>query len=392
MPGTLFPPINCGKLAISLLWALLIFIPSAQLSLKFFGVSFTGAYFLILFAVGTAILQIEARDAWAQEVQRRELWLCLAWLGLMTAALVILYPVAQSGALGRGSDRDEALALGIQAILDGRYPYYERTQFGGRLTPMPGALLLGAPFHLAGSVVAQNLIYGAACVFFAVRALRGLRTRVLLAGLLTLGNVAFMQDYVTGGDYVLNAMYVAVAVFVCAGVLERPGSSKTALALAAIFLGVAICSRPVYLVAAVAVAAYAVRRLGLRDGAGFAAVVAVTAAAVAGPFALYDFGAFMPSNIIGWIPRPYEPVLIVAPAAAVAVSLFPAFRNMDAWGLLAVITAALAVVLIPGAILRGGAGHISTPYLAPLGLYGSMILAARLRDARSRADRPPVPV
>lgn len=347
---------------------------------------------MILFAVGTAILQIEARDAWAQEVQRRELWLCLAWLGVMTAGLVILYPVAQSGVLGRGSDRDEALALGIQAILDGRYPYYERTQFGGRPTPMPGAFLLGAPFHLAGSVVTQNLIYGAACVFLAVRALRGLLTRVLLAGLLTLGNVAFMQDYVTGGDYVLNAMYVAVAVFTCAGVLERPGSSKTALALAAIFLGVAICSRPVYLVAAVAVAAYAVRRRGLRGGIGFAAVVAVTAAAVAGPFALYDFGAFVPSNLAGLIPQPYQWVLIIMPATAAAVGLLPAFRHMDAWGVLTVITAALAVMLIPGAILRGGAGYISTPYLAPLGMYGSVILAARLREARSRADRPPVPV
>jgi hypothetical protein len=154
--------------------------------------------------------------------------------------------------------------------------------------------------------------------------------------------------YVTGGDYVLNAMYVAFAVFVCAGVAERPGSSKTALALAAIFLGVAICSRPVYLMAGFAVAAYAVRRRGLRDGAGFAAVLAVTAA---------------------------------------AISLLPAFRNMDAWGVLTVITAAPAVML---RILRGGAGYISTPYLAPLGLYGSVILAARLRDARSSADQTPV--
>jgi hypothetical protein len=195
MSNLVYAIIRFNRLALPFFWALLIFIPSAQLSLKFFGVFFTGAYFLILFAVGAAILQIEARDAWAQEVQRRELWLYLAWLGLMTAALAILYPVAQSGVLGRGSDRDEALALGIQAILDGRYPYYERTRFGGRPTPMPGALLLGAPFHLAGSVVAQNLVYGAVCVFLAVRALRGLRTRVLLAGLLTLGNVAFMQDY-----------------------------------------------------------------------------------------------------------------------------------------------------------------------------------------------------
>lgn len=374
--------INIKNLKYSLLISILLFFPTVQVVSKFFGTLFLAFYLFFLFISLLSVFEIESRSDLADVVKRRERLLAAAWLGLMAAALAILYPVAQSGLLGRGSDRDEALMLGVQALLDGRYPYYERTQFGGRLTPMPGAFLLGAPFHLAGSVVAQNLFYGAICVFLAARVLAPLRTRWLLLPLLTLGNAAYMQDYTTGGDFILNALYVAVAMFFCARAVDDPASGVKTLALSAAFLGLVICVRPVYVVAAVAVVAYAAGRRGWRWGAVCALTTGAVAALVIAPFALYDWNAFVPSNVINIIPAPFAWARYAMPAAAILVSLSPLFMRMDVWGLLTTVAVALGVMLIPGAFMRGTAGYDSFAYCAPVGLYGAMALAARWSASR----------
>ncbi len=74
----------------------------------------------------------------------------------VTVILLVLYPLANSGRLGPGSDRDEALDQATTSLLRGEYPYYQVTYLNNPITPLPGALLLAAPFvALTGSSIGQ---------------------------------------------------------------------------------------------------------------------------------------------------------------------------------------------------------------------------------------------
>ncbi|QCG92159.1 hypothetical protein [Azospirillum sp. TSH100] len=376
-----------GKGPVVTVLALLLFVPSAELAVKFLGWPLTGAYAVGLVLAGAVIFAIERHDRLAPLVQRREWLLAAGWILVMAVLLAVVYPLAQSGVYGRGSDRDEALTAGIQALLDLRYPYYERTYFGGRLSPMPGALFLGLPFHLMGSVAIQNFVYGAGCILLAARALSGWRTRWLLLPLLTLGNIAFLQDYVTGGDFVLTSLYVGVAVWVNAGAIERGEGGPSAMAKAA-FLGLALCSRPIYAVAAVALAAHALRRQGLRSAAAFALTAGTAAAILILPFYLYDPAAFLPSHILNFMPPPLRWLDTALPAAALLLATLPVVRPMDVWGLFAVTAAALGLILVPGAAVRMATDNPSLYYLAPPALYAAAALLGRMgRREKDRAGK-----
>lgn len=366
-------------------FALLLFVPSAELAVKFLGWPLTGAYAIGLVMVAATIFAIEGCDRSALFVQRWEWLLATGWLLAMVVMLAAVYPLAQSGIYGRGSDRDEALTVGIQALLELRYPYYERTYFGGHLSPMPGALFLGLPFHLMGSVVIQNFVYGAGCILLAARALSGWRTRWLLLPLLTLGNIAFLQDYVTGGDFVLTGLYVGVAIWVNTGAIERGEGGPSAMAKAA-FLGLTLCSRPIYAVAAAALAAHALRRQGARWAAAFALTAGTAAAAVILPFYLYDPVAFLPSHILAFMPPPLRWLDVALPAAALLLATLPAVRPMDVWSLFAVTAAALGLILVPGAAVRMALDNPSLYYLVPPALYAAAALLGRMgQQGKGRA-------
>lgn len=373
-PAAKNSPMIVGLLAL----ALLLFIPSVELAVKFLGWPLTGAYAVGLVLAIAAVFASERHDRLALFVHRRERLLAIGWLLTMAAMLVVIYPLAQSGSFGRGSDRDDALTVGIQALLELRYPYYERTYAGGRLSPMPGALLLGLPFHLMGSVVIQNAVYGVGCILLAARALVGWRTRWLLLPLLTLGNIAFLQDYVTGGDFVLTSLYVGVAAWVNAVAIERGEGGPSAMAKAA-FLGLTLCSRPIYAVVGVALAAYALRRQGVRRAAVFACVTGTVAAVLLLPFFLYDPAAFLPSHILHFMPPPLRWLNTALPVAALLLAALPAVRTMDVWGLFMVVASALGLILVPGAAVRMATGNPSLYYLVPPSLYAAVALLGWMR-------------
>ncbi len=90
---------------------------------------------------------------------RRTLLFCvLAGVALLTTAFAVVYPIADSGVVAGGSDRDEALDIAVEELLNGRYPYHRRTEVSGphalggtRISPLPGSFLLATPFVLFGA-------------------------------------------------------------------------------------------------------------------------------------------------------------------------------------------------------------------------------------------------
>lgn len=341
------------------------------MTVKYGGVPLTLAYAAVLAAAGMVIAAVQ-RGARLPAGRWQAAALALA----LTAAFAVLYPLAQSGLLGPGSDRDEALSIAIQALLDGRFPYGGRTYLGGPVTPLPGALLIGMPFHLLGAVAVQNVAVTLAVVLALGRTLRELPARWLLPGVVTLVNPGFMQDYVTGGDYAVNALYVGAALW--GAVRAVDGGVPWRMAAAAALLGVAVCSRPVYGVAVVILAAHGWHRRGPAAGLGPGALAAGVALALALPFYLHDPAGFSPLHVTGKLPPGAWPLEVVLPVLAAVAAAVLCRRPLTPARLFTALAAGVGIMLVPAAAVmawQGGGASLQAwtrpfTYALPAVLYG----------------------
>ena len=162
----------------------------------------------------------------------------LAGLVALVALFVVLfvYPRANVHVGDRGSDSDDALDLAAHAMLEGRYPYSQRTYLGNPIAQLPGAVLLALPFVALGSAAYQALMWWPA---FAVR-LRFESSNLRSTGVavaLVLSSVAAWHALATGGDGLTNGIYVALATLM---VLHRPQAGW------AVVWGVTLASRAVF--------------------------------------------------------------------------------------------------------------------------------------------------
>lgn len=216
--------------------------------------------------------------------------LALASFAALALLFAVAYPIVQSGTYGAGSDGDEALEIAVRELLAGRYPYAVRTYLGNPISPLPGSLLLGAPFVLLGSGALQNLFW-LLVLFVAVgRRLGDERWALLLLWLLW-STPAFLHKFVTGYDYVANSLFVLLFAWGLIRAAPERGGLRWAAALA---LGVALSSRANFLLLAPLVYTQLVQRAGWRMATGLGAAVAASFAAITLPFYLHDPAGFTP--------------------------------------------------------------------------------------------------
>lgn len=271
----------------------------------------------------------------ARRVAARHLpW--LAGLALLLAVLfALVYPAADRGVLGGGSDRDEALDLAVRALAAGEHPYRLRTYLGNPITPMPGALLLASPFVALGGAALQGLFWVPALALALGRALRDRGAGVLLAAAAVALCPEALRDLLGGGDLFVSAAYVTVALVLA---MDAAGgrSPRWAAAAASVLLGVALSSRPNFaLLFPLALAGLA--RAGGGRGAWMGALAAASFAAVTAPLYLADPAGFSPLHTADKL-RQFEQVLPHAAAwvtgataaAALLLALRPANRRVDA--------------------------------------------------------------
>ena len=97
----------------------------------------------------------------------------VAWFVLLFALLAgafdALYPISLRHTLNRGSDREDALRIELDAMRHHLYPYDARTFLGNPPTPLPGAMLLAAPFYAIHHIAWQNFLWLALFFVFTAR-------------------------------------------------------------------------------------------------------------------------------------------------------------------------------------------------------------------------------
>ncbi|MCS6817898.1 MAG: hypothetical protein NZ746_11035 [Blastocatellia bacterium] len=140
---------------------------------------------------------------------------------VLLLAFLVLYPLADSGIIGGGSDRDDALNLGVGELLHGRCPYHVTTYLGNPIAPLPGGLFLSLPFVLLGNSAYQNFFWLAIFFFLAHQILREGRQALLLLWSLLAFSPVLLQQIITGGDLPANSIAVLVFSWLLIGAPER---------------------------------------------------------------------------------------------------------------------------------------------------------------------------
>jgi hypothetical protein len=238
-----------------------------------------------------------------QRMTRRgiEVAVAVVVLGLLAAGFLVLFPLANSGKFGGGSDNDEALNVGISALLRGEFPYYFRTYLGAPLTPMPGELLFAAPFYALGNGAYQNLLWIAVYGLFLAQAAGRLGLgMVLLLGML-IASPELLREYVTGGDLGSNTIFVLTFVFLLIATVGRRKTSAVLRVAIAVILGIALSSRPNWMFLMPLVCGALAGATRWRTALLYTGLAVASAAAITLPFYLYDPSGFAPLHVASFI-------------------------------------------------------------------------------------------
>lgn len=276
------------------------------------------------------------------------------WVWMLVAIAVglfsILYPIAKSGWLGGGSDRDDALNVALGALLSGDYPYSVKTYLNQPVTPMPGALLIGLPFYLLGNSALQNLLWIPLLILWCVRSIETDSRQFGYLVLFLFAAPAAMQDFVTGGDYLTNAIYVALAMYLV--VRSQSSAVKWHRYAAAAVLAVALSSRPIYAVAGPLLTGMIYRDFGLARSLRFVAIVLAVGLILNLPFFIYNPQQFPTHHLLqkaSPLPR-WMHAGIVLPAAAMLIGCLSFFRRIDLWQAFGIMGLAIALMIYPALV------------------------------------------
>jgi len=295
------------------------------------------------------------------------------------AAFAILYPIALAHVLGPGSDRGDALDRGISAILAGRNPYAQLTFLGNAIDVLPGAFLLGLPFHLMGTAALQNPSWLVALILLMPRWFAN-RLDALAFTAFILVNPGVMQDYVTGGDYITNAIVVLVATRLVFDALDRDRNLLSAVG-AIVFFALAIATRPIYCVVPVAMEIKLLKERGLRDGLLFSVAAGAIFLILTLPFYLHDPANFSPLNAVGKASAIPHAIWILVPASLLPIMLM--FVVDSEWSRLALICGvALGILIVPPVVAGMLQHHIAAdPFAFPVLLFAGTGLLANAPEA-----------
>jgi hypothetical protein len=290
---------------------------------------------------------------WLDRANRRHLQISLGWFLLLflllTSAFAVLYPISLKHTLNRGSDREDALRIELNAVHHHQYPYATRTFLGNPPTPLPGAMLLAVPFFAVGHIAWQNFLWLALFFVFTLRFFRYRATALLFLTVFLLFAPAHLSDFTSGGDYLTNFFYVAIAVALFYASLRT--SIYTSIP-AALFLGVTFSSRIIYALVLIPLLALTSQRTSRARTALLFLLVVLSACAVTLPvFTPHPFPKLLEQlqqNAIKlrYIPGPIHPQ-ITLPLLAILVSCLAFFLPMNLPRLFLFFSVATFILLAP---------------------------------------------
>jgi hypothetical protein len=291
---------------------------------------------------------------------------------LAAAIAVALFVVPDVVVAATNNDTVAALDHAVAALGDGRNPYLDPLRPDHPLMHLPGSLVLGAPFHWAGSIAWQNPFWAALFVFWVwLRASDPRRAGLCLAAIAI--NPAILKAYITGSDFLTAAIILLLALSFTASAHEHPGLAVRVLA--ALGVAIALCTHPVFWVLLPLIARCVRDRAGTRAMLGFVALLLAVMVAICLPFYLDApdrFGLTVLLAYTSTLPQ----WLWIFPAAALILACLIPLRD-DALRAAGIVFAVAAAP--PLAIALAATGHNDFTVLAAPALLFPIAGRARLR-------------
>jgi hypothetical protein len=373
------PDRNASNLGIALSLAGLSVLNSSGQLLKWGGWGGLAVYAVIMAALAIGSLG----NGWLQFLWRRERAVSALAMGLVLLFVIAffgLYALAHSEGLGAGSDRDEALNIALDALQHGRFPYSLQTHFGNPITPMPGALLLAYPFFLMGNAAYQNLFWLVITAIACWKFFPTPKQALLFLCVMVFGNLSFAQDFVTGGDYSVNLLYVTLATALFYLRLSRE-ADWSRLAWPAVFLGIALASRPIYVIVLPVLFAQGWRDAGfVKSLAACSAAFAITALLIA-PFYLHDPAHFSPLHVTSFASRTFAHAAVILPGLALLIAALSFVLKLDRYAIFGLLAASLSVMFLPAIAANLGSPIgmvvLMLGYCYPMVAWAGIWLASR---------------
>ena len=197
-------PAFCG-LCFSLLF------PSVGVLRKYLGIKGIITYVIIGVLILSVVVAYE-HVIFAFVKDDRFWWFMIPTFAGLLAIFLIVYPMANSGRWGMGSDSDDALNMAATSLLHGHYPYYGKTYLGNPISPMPGSILLAIPFVLIGNEAYQNIFWLFLAVLAAKTYLQSPRQSLILFWVMMAISPRILHVVVTGSDEIANTLYVLLSM------------------------------------------------------------------------------------------------------------------------------------------------------------------------------------
>ncbi len=308
--------------------------PSFDTALKYLGPAGVAAFFVVgmvaIFAADRFVLPLYEK----QVSERTATVMAAALFALLAIGAFLIYPIANSGRIGGGTDADDALIVAATRLVSGLYPYAETTYLGNLISPMPGTVLLSVPFVLTGSIWLQN-IFWLALLFVVFRRFEGGSKGALpLIAIMLVFSATLLQNIATGADYASNSIYILVAMWLMLRFVPDENGSLWAKLLSAILLGTGLSSRSTFMLIMPVFLSALVQNSGWAKAIKYLAVSGITFLAVTLPFWIADPAGFAPLAVQSDKLKAVEHILpfasIVIPGSAGVLAIALSFQNMHA--------------------------------------------------------------
>lgn len=277
-------------------FALSLLIPSTAVFQKYLGITGVVAYITIAFFALLLFAKyryIPGKLA-SKVTEKQTFWLAVMTVVIVLIAFVVVYPVANSGIVGGGSDGDEALNTATTELLHGRYPYYPRTYLGNPISPLPGALLFAIPFVLLGNSAYQNFFWLIVFIIAMKSYLKDGYLALLLLWVIFALSPIVLYQFLIGSDYISNSIYILLLMLWMVTSISQTHLSSWKKALLAFLLGIGLSSRANFILLLPLIFSAMVQQVGWRSAAKYTAITIITFVVITVPFYLYDPQGFSP--------------------------------------------------------------------------------------------------
>lgn len=316
-----------------LFWfTLCLVVPSLGQVQKYSGYAGVAVYMFIVFALLFRGYPYFSKKLLRTVSEKQILWLATGTLVILLILFAVIYPKANSGIVGGGSDRDDNINVATLALLHGRYPYHALGYLGAPTNVLPGSLMLAAPFVLLGNSAYQNFFW-LVILFFVIKSyLKDERQALLLFWTMLILSPGVWHELITGGDLIAHGIYMMVFTIFLIGTVGNPARRAGIKLLAAILLGVGLSTRANFILLLPLIFSALVQNNGWGVSIKYMIVSVITFTAITVPFYLYDPANFYPIYSMNRLTEleavlPYAGTII--PLAGGLLALVLSFQKMN---------------------------------------------------------------